>query len=256
MDYLKNLSAQIGGKIRNQNLLDVNFQVKSFRALVLKDYKHFKFQIDDHDSICSIGFKINTDIAFAVNKPDRIMNFKIPLSLEGLSYTVYVSESDLDLVERKNFLQACHSIGTLLEKINIFPEEAVFVYRNALHFALNTNRNLVSIIDDIIELLNANSKIFKRTIRTVISKDNLPEMFWPLVPLLKKYSVSDDSERDELVEGMKKVQIKKIIESVEPYMNDINMYLDSFKEKPLNEEAMLLGNLAELVTELKINTSN
>lgn len=256
MDYLKNLSVQIGGKIRKQDHLNGNFQVKSFRALILKDYKHFKFQINDYDSICSIEFKINTDIAFAINKPDRIMNYRNPLSLESVPFTVYVSESNLDLAERKDFLHACHSIGAFLKEINISPEEAVFVYRNAVLFALNTNRNLISILDDIIELFNANNIIFKRNIRKAVSKNNLPEMFWPLVPLLKKYSVSDDSEREQVVEGLKKVEIRKIIESVDPYMNEINIYLNSYKEKPLNEEATLLGNLAELVTELKLNTSN
>ena len=35
-------------------------------------------------------------------------------------------------------------------------------------------------------------------------------------------------------------------------MGEINAYLDSFDSSPLNEEAIVLGKLAELVTELKI----
>lgn len=73
---------------------------------------------------------------------------------------------------------------------------------------------------------------------------------------MKKYSIPDDSEREQLIEGIKKKQIKQLIESVDPYMSDINNYLNSFKEQPLSEEATLMRNLAELVTELKVNTTS
>lgn len=39
---------------------------------------------------------------------------------------------------------------------------------------------------------------------------------------------------------------------VSPRLSQINSYLDSFENKPLTHEASLLGNLAEIVTELKI----
>jgi hypothetical protein len=51
---------------------------------------------------------------------------------------------------------------------------------------------------------------------------------------------------------MKKTEIKKLIKQVSPYMKDINTFLDSFKYQPLTEEATLIENLAELVSELEV----
>jgi hypothetical protein len=42
----------------------------------------------------------------------------------------------------------------------------------------------------------------------------------------------------------------ELVHIVSPLLNDINNYLSSFEDRPLSEEAILIGNLAELVTEL------
>ena len=256
MDYLQQLATQIGGKIRTQDLLNGNFQKKSLRSLIVKDYKQFKLQIDDYGSLCSIEVKVNSEIACAINNHDRVLYYNIPFNLESVPFTVYVSESNTDLLDNIRFRKACHSIGIFLKKINISPKESVFIYRNCICFAFRTNRDLEPILDGIIELINANSEIFKRTARKAISTKNIPDNLKPLAPLMRKYSLSDDSEREQLIEGMKKKEIKQLIESVDPYMGEINNYLNSFKKQPLSEEATLMGNLAELVTELKMNTTS
>jgi hypothetical protein len=51
---------------------------------------------------------------------------------------------------------------------------------------------------------------------------------------------------------MQQKEKDRLINSVQPLFNEINTYLDSFKEKPLSEVAIQIGNLAELVSELKI----
>lgn len=58
------------------------------------------------------------------------------------------------------------------------------------------------------------------------------------------------------IEGMKKTEIKKLIEQVSPYMKEINTFLDSFNDKPLTERATIVGNLAELVTELEVTSKD
>ncbi|HEY8784220.1 MAG TPA: hypothetical protein VIM16_21510 [Mucilaginibacter sp.] len=50
-------------------------------------------------------------------------------------------------------------------------------------------------------------------------------------------------------------QKKKLIKTVYPYMIEINEFLDSLGDEPLGHEAILLGNLAELVSELQIDTN-
>ncbi len=40
----------------------------------------------------------------------------------------------------------------------------------------------------------------------------------------------------------------ELINSVTPFMEDINYFLNSFKDELLTEEAILINNLAELVS--------
>ena len=47
-------------------------------------------------------------------------------------------------------------------------------------------------------------------------------------------------------------QKKKIVNKVYPYMTEINEFLNSFGDNPLSHEAILIGNLAELVSEIQI----
>lgn len=256
MDYLQRLAIQTGGKIRKQDLLDINYSEKSLKGLIIKDYKHYKIQINDFGSLCSIDIKTNAEIAFSINNPENILSFRTPIHQKSFPYIIYVSRSNINIAENKEFNKVCDSIGSLLKKINLTPEESVFVAGNVVCFALKTDRDLITNIDDIIDFFNVNQDFFKKTIRNVISTKNIPDSLKPLAPLMRKYSLSDDSERDQLIEEMKPKKIKQLIESVDPYMNDINNYLNSFKQEPLSEEATLLGNLAELVTELKINTAS
>jgi hypothetical protein len=252
MNYLNKLAIQTRGKIIKQDLFNSNFEQKSMQSLIIKDLKSYKIQVNDFGRLCSIKININTTVAFAINKPDHVLYYQIPIRLKSIPYIIYVSESNKDLIEKKPFHDACNAIGHLLEKLNISPEEGVFVYRNAIHFACKTDRDLVSTLNDITGLLNDNKEIFKQKTRNAFLIKNVPEQLKPLVPLIKKYSRSDDSERQELVEGMTSKKIKQLIASVDPYMNDINNFLNSFKDTPLSEEATLIGNLAELVSELKV----
>jgi hypothetical protein len=64
--------------------------------------------------------------------------------------------------------------------------------------------------------------------------------------------VSDDDERQERVSRASKAGLARLRADVEPLFARINEYLDSFKTLP--ECAQRLGNLTELVAELKRGT--
>jgi hypothetical protein len=101
-------------------------------------------------------------------------------------------------------------------------------------------------------LVSENAEVFYQEIKERIYTKNIPEKLRPLIPLLKKWSVGDDSDRGLLIEEASEKQKNKLVKSVEPYLNEINEFLDSFKDEPLSHEAILMGNLAELVSELTI----
>ena len=63
--------------------------------------------------------------------------------------------------------------------------------------------------------------------------------------------IANDGGAIEVVDlRMSEKEKQKLIKAVRPFFNEINAYLDSFKDGPLSEEAMSMGNLAELVSEL------
>ena len=142
----------------------------------------------------------------------------------------------------------------MLNNFQLKISEGVFFYTNEVTFALDYKRDLVKALDKIIDLFTENSAIFKKEDRPKrINSKNIPDNLRVLIPLLKKYSVSDDSERSELVEQMSDKQKKALKCTVEPLMSKIEAYLDSLINKAFTHEASLISALAELVAELRFN---
>ena len=63
-------------------------------------------------------------------------------------------------------------------------------------------------------------------------------------------AITDDFERDELIEGLSTKQRNNLIKAIEPKLEAINSFLDTFGDKPLTEGAIGLQCLAELTIEL------
>jgi hypothetical protein len=251
-DNLKELSVQLNAKIKPQNHLNINFPERSFRRLRIKDYMQFDLTIDDHGFLYSIKVKVNAAHAFSINNPDFIFLFDKQITLPGITYTVYVSDVDKSPFKESGQERALYSIDTFLKRLQISKSESVFCYKNSIVFGLNRDRNLQVVVNDIIKLIRENSTFFSNTRQQkLISSNSIPNDLENLLPLCKKFAFSDDSERKELIEMMPKIQKKNLVDTVYPFINKINEYLSSFKDRPLSDEAIMLGNLAELVSELQ-----
>jgi len=81
--------------------------------------------------------------------------------------------------------------------------------------------------------------------------DQLPEAFQPLIPLIQKWSTSDDTERNSLVEDARSNELVDLVTKVSPHMNAINAHFDSFAERPLDSPAIKLAQLAEIADEAR-----
>jgi hypothetical protein len=79
----------------------------------------------------------------------------------------------------------------------------------------------------------------------------MPAQFRALMPLVEKWAVNDDDSRSELIECSSSVELANLIGTVDPFMDSINAYLDSFGEQPLDSSAIALGRLAEAAEEAK-----
>lgn len=256
MDKLKELSARLGGKIKSINNFNVNLGETSFKKIIIKDYRQYKIEIDEYKDAVLLGVKVDSHLALSVNKPDRIFSYNIPKHLPGMPYKIFVSDEKYNFEQNEYVKEFWSSFSNLLRRISLSETESIFLYNNYVFFFLAAERDIVSELDGIIDLINANNNIFKRQSIRSISSKGVPESLKPLIPLLKKYSISDDAEREQLIMEMKQKEKVKLINSVQPFFEEINAYLDSFKENPLSEEAILIGDLAQLVSELKIRNND
>jgi hypothetical protein len=85
-----------------------------------------------------------------------------------------------------------------------------------------------------------------------INYQDLPEDFHKLVPWIKRWGICDDNERSEKISKASSNVLAKLVDAVEPEFSAINTFLDSFQNKPLTDQAILLGALAEGASEAKL----
>jgi len=116
--------------------------------------------------------------------------------------------------------------------------------------SLSYDKEVKLILDNIITLIEEYPLLFYKPVTIKIYLKNIPVNLKPLIPLLKKWSVPDDSKREFLLESINEKQKKRLIKTVQLYMTEINDFLDSFKGNHLSYEATLLGNLAEFISEI------
>ncbi len=79
----------------------------------------------------------------------------------------------------------------------------------------------------------------------------LPVQFHPLIPLIKKWAIADDADREDFLETLSRSDLQSFASEVEPYLSSIDCYLDSFRSQPPPEEAVALGRLAECAVEAR-----
>lgn len=101
------------------------------------------------------------------------------------------------------------------------------------------------------QLLSADSH---RQLVPDIRTENMPPALRVLIPYIEKYSIGDDLTRVKLAERLSKKKKQELLDVVGPLLPEINIYLDSFVDKPLSDEAILIGALAEFVCELPVKT--
>ena len=68
----------------------------------------------------------------------------------------------------------------------------------------------------------------------------------------QKETLADDVEREDKIESAKEEDLRRIVDMVFPKMRVINEYLDGFYGKTMPDEAILIGNLAQLVDEINL----
>ncbi|HLL60283.1 MAG TPA: hypothetical protein VK338_01070 [Candidatus Nitrosocosmicus sp.] len=253
---LTSFAKSIKKPIREANIINANVGEHITRKLSLI-YKNYSFRIYAATSLLEIDIDIDDlKLVFSVNLPDKIFLLNKKIDTASISVPIYtndtfISDELIRYIHRKKNIQ-------LLESLNLSSKEGLFIARNGMYFVCEYTRNIKNTMNILIQIANSLPKSpNNQTKGTVIDglefhKEKLPEDLRPLSQYIRKYAISDDTLREEKLNKLSKKEKQNLITAVSPYMDSINTYLDSFKDKPLSNEAVLLGYLAETVSELII----
>ncbi len=74
----------------------------------------------------------------------------------------------------------------------------------------------------------------------------LPPDIHDLIPYIRRWAISDDGERSDLLDEASKDELEELIAAVEQRLPEINKYLDSFGEMGLSDiSALALQTLGD-----------
>jgi hypothetical protein len=258
MDKLEELSKRLGGKIKVQDIFNWNFKDKATRRLIVKNYKNFNVEIIEYGNILQICINLRSEFTFrieyifAINNIEKLCFLVKEIEVANFPYKVFISNTNSNPTLISDLLFIWEDFSLRIKEIKLLPHESIFIYKNCLSIALDSTRDIVPILNDIINSINNNDILVKDTRKKILSK-NIPDNLKHLIPLLKKWCIADDGFREQLIEETGEKQKRKLIKTIEPYLREINEFLDSFQDNPLSDEAILLGNLAEFISELQVD---
>jgi hypothetical protein len=258
-DALRVLAIAIGGRVNrcdhfNSNQGEVERreargQLNNYRVRVGETASRFALEIR--------GFE--TSLAFAVGAPDKIclMDRRLKLSRALARLPVYVSkESAPD--ETRGWLKVSRHL-LALQALGCSQREPLQVYQNGVTLLANSeraSRALPGLLVDFADFLPRprSHAITSQLIIDGLALDAklLPKDLQRLTPQIQRWAVGDDVERQERLATAKRGELAKLLKEVGPVLARIDEYLDSFGSAALPDEAVLLGQLAEAVAEVRV----
>ena len=223
------------------NLSNANIGI-STRLFKAKDHNGNKFKAYDFSDRIMLEVAANTSLLFAINLPNYVFsatNLQAP--------NIYIK-----LPKDKNIFSCVDFIKLEIKDINLRNNEGIFIYANAIQLLLDKSRGLIKENNSLQQIKLIIEHNFPGQ-TDIIDVSKIPEDFKNLLPFIKEWSISDDQERSDKIKRTSKAKLQKLLDAIEPKLDLIDKYLDTFKNKPMHYEATLIGNLGELAAELNLN---
>lgn len=225
-------------------IFDPNLSDKSTRLLKFKDDQDNRFKIWFFTDTIKLETPLSTSLLFSINYPDKICLAKKLLFEEVGIGKIFTDNSKDDQIK------LCIKIlRDDLKLLNFELKEGLTVYKNSLHLILNQDRQMLPEIEGLKKI----KLLVELNFPEETKKIDFSELPTDLKNVLKKFgalAISDDFERKEKILTLTKKQRTDFIETFEPKLENINAYLDKFKDKPLTQEAIRFQSLVELLIEL------
>ena len=228
------------------NLFDPNINDKSNRLYIFKDEEGNKFIIWIFTDRIKLEMPLATSLLFSINIPDIIcFANKFIENMNGIGKLFTDNSKDEQVKSCVKLLKDD------LISLSFNHEEGLTVYGNSLQMILKNDRKIIPEIEICKRIKSLVELNYPNKVHSVDCTD-LPNNLLQLIEKYESLAISDDFEREEKVEEMTKKERNDFIEAIGRKFDDINIFLDTFKDKPLTEGAIKIQCLAELAMELKL----
>jgi hypothetical protein len=212
-------------------------------------FKHqgYEFDVEVNDEFVAVYMKWPGErgFVFSVNRRDRVMLTESTSTYFGPNKTLQLFTGSAGKDEERA-LAADSAIAAAVRRLNLAPKESLHGACNGLMLFLKPDRP--EAVSDRVEALCELAALLPSA-GTKEPAVELPAEFQELLPLVRRWAVTDDEKRSERLTRASPSARKQLVEKVGPHFDRINNYLDSFGEQPLSDGAILLGALAECATE-------
>lgn len=226
------------------NLFDLNLNDKSTILLKFKDNLDNRFKIWVFTNSLKLEIPLKTSLLFSINIPDKVCLADKKLKDIKEIGKIYTDNSKNDLI-----INCIELLKGDLRTLDFYNNEGLTVYGNLLQLTLNNNRQLLPEIEVCKKLKMIIESNFPGKVKEPDYSD-LPTNLKQILLKFEHLGVTDDFERDELIDRLSTKQRKDIIKAIESKFEEINLFLDTFGDKPLTEGAIRLQCLAEIAIEL------
>lgn len=225
-------------------LFDPNLNDKSTLLLKFKDDKDNRYKIWVFTDAVKLETPLTTSLLFSINLPDKVCFADKELKeINGIG-KIYTDNSNKDQI-----LNCIELLKDELRTLDLENKEGLTVYRNSIQLTLNHNRQLLPEIEACKKLKTIIELNFPdKATRTDYS--DLPNELRKILVKFESLAVTNDLERDDLIEGLTVEQRKDLINVIELNLKEINLFLDTFGDKPLTEGAIGIQSLVKLTIEL------
>lgn len=226
------------------SLFDYNINDKATRVFKFQDKTGNKIRIWNFTNTITIEIPTEIALNFAINIPDKLCLSNILLEdIKEIGKIYSREKSD------KVILNCIKLLFIELKSLQLNTDEGLIVFKNGLQLILNPSREILTEIETLIKI----KSIIETNYPDKESKDDYSDLPKELKKILLDYenlAVTDDFERNEKIRTLTKKQLTDFIETLEPKLENINSFLDTFGDRPLTEGAIRLQSLAELLIEL------
>jgi len=249
-EHIRSLTKPLKPSSQKVNMFDPKFHDTATTLFRLKDEHGNKFKLYAYPEVIVIEISIETSLLFAINLPDTVCLANKTLSRQ-MGIKIFTNHSNDSAV-----LNCVALIARDIQELNLEDNEGLFVYGNAIQLCLKKTRALLPELSILATIKSKVANNFPDSDVEEVDASKIPATLQDIIPLLSEWAIADDEEREDKIIQSSKEELRKVVDIVSPKMSDINNYLASFKDDPLTCEATLIGNIAELVSELALMKLN